>query len=291
MIHISLHKTLTMAGGNKTLSIETSIKKGSLAVVFGQSGAGKTSLLRMIAGLLQPESGRISSGNEVWLDTENGVRLPVQKREIGFVFWDLALFPNMTVAENLAYAVGGKQHDSDINDLLKLVQLENLADRRPDTLSGGQRQRVAIARALARRPQLLLLDEPFSSLDMGMHHQLREDLYRIHKELQLTTILVTHDVADVYHLADQVLVIDEGLLVQSGSPVEVFGVGSANGRLELPGEVLCVRENGVVHIAEILTGHTIHWLVISEEESRQLHPGMQVLICSDAFNAHIKMIN
>ncbi|HTN37819.1 MAG TPA: ATP-binding cassette domain-containing protein, partial [Arachidicoccus sp.] len=175
MFRISIHKKLAMAAGLGALCIDMTIQKGEFIVLYGASGVGKTSLLRIIAGLLQPENGYITSSHKVWLDTEKNIDVPVQKRNIGFVFQDLALFPNMTVLENLQYAGKSRRDGNAIIRLLKMVHLEGLADRKPNTLSGGQRQRVALIRALAVQPELLLLDEPFSSLDIQMHGQLRED--------------------------------------------------------------------------------------------------------------------
>lgn len=290
MIRLSIHKKLAMAAGPGALCIDMTIQKGEFVVLYGASGVGKTSLLRIIAGLLQPENGHIISDHKVWLDTENNVDVPVQKRNIGFVFQDLALFPNMTVLENIQYAVKSKREGNAIIQLLKMVHLEGLADRKPDMLSGGQRQRVALIRALAGQPELLLLDEPFSSLDIQMHGQLREDLHMLHKEFNLTTLLVTHDLADVYHLADRVIVIDNGIILKSGKPNAVFGIGQADGMIQVKGELLSIKKSGVIYIAEILIGSTITQLVISEEEQETLRPGMQVLICSGAFDPVIKML-
>lgn len=290
MFQISINKRLTMPDGIGPLSIETSIKKGEFVIIFGKSGVGKTSLLRMIAGLMRPESGVILADDEVWLDTGNKIDLPVQNRKIGFVFQDLALFPNMSVFENIQYAIKGKSDSNKVNHLLKMVDLENLADRKPDTLSGGQRQRVALIRALAGAPELLLLDEPFSALDRDMHHQLRKELYTIHKKLHLTTLLVTHDLADVYHLADKVIVIEQGSIVKSGKPNAVFGIREAGDMLQVHGEIIQIKKSGVIHIAEILTGNTITKLVISEAETDSLSPGMQVLICSGAFDPVIRIL-
>jgi molybdate transport system ATP-binding protein len=290
MIRISIKKKLAMADGEEWLSIDTSVEKGQLVAIFGKSGVGKTSLLRIIAGLLQPDTGIIISDNETWLDTDRRVDLPVQKRKIGFVFQDLALFPNMTVRQNLQYAVKDKRSADTTNDLLKMVNLQGLADRKPDTLSGGQRQRVAIIRALAGRPDLLLLDEPFSSLDAEMRQNLREDLLRLHQTLNLTTLLVTHDLADIYSLSDKVIVIDKGSLVRSGKPSEVFGTEDTSGMVQLQGEIVNIKESGVFYVAEILTGHTIIKLLISEEERNTLRPGMKVLICSGSFEPVIKIL-
>lgn len=290
MIRISIRKKLALADGKDHLSIDAAVKRGECVAIFGKSGAGKTSLLRIIAGLLKPETGFISSDDEIWLDTEKKINLPVQKRNIGFVFQDLALFPNMTVLENLQYALRSKSDGKRIDDLLKMVNIENLANRKPDTLSGGQRQRVAICRALAAKPELLLLDEPFSSLDMDMRQHLREDLLKLHQTLEMTTLLVTHDLADVYHLADKVMVIDQGSVVKAGKPEEVFNTENTEGTIQIQGEILHIRSEGEVHIAEILTGHTITKIEITEEEKNSLKPGMKVLICSGIFEPVIKIM-
>jgi molybdate transport system ATP-binding protein len=290
MIHISIKKKLTMAEGDGWLSIDTSVEKGQLWAISGKSGAGKTSFLRIVAGLLKPETGRILSGNEVWLDTTRKISLPVQKRKIGFVFQDLALFPHMTVFQNLRYALKGKQNQDVIHDLLKMVDLERFADSKPDRLSVGQRQRVAIIRALAGRPELLLLDEPFSALDAEMRRHLREDILRLHQTFGLTTLLVTHDLGDMYTLADRVLVIDKGLVVKSGPPKEVFETDDSSGMVRLQGEIIQIRDNGVVFIAEVLTGDTVIKLLISEGEKNCLRPGMKVLVCSGSFEPVIKVL-
>lgn len=284
MLQLSIHKKLNMACGVRSLHIETTIKKGEFVILFGQSGAGKTSLLKMIAGLMIPDSGTITANNEPWLDSANHINRPVQKRNIGLVFQDLALFPHMTVQENIQYAAKGSPNAPSVTQLLKMVSLENLRDRKPDALSGGQRQRVALARSLARAPEWLLLDEPFSALDQQMHHQLRAELFTIHKKLGLTTILVTHNLADVYHLADKVIVIEQGTIARSGTPNEVFGGQRSVQRLQIQGEIIEIKRSGVVDIAVILTGNTLTALVISEQEKQRLHPGTQVLITSGAFD-------
>lgn len=302
MIRIAIEKKLTMADGTGVLSIDTTIEKGAFVVVYGASGVGKTSLLRCIAGLMHPEKGRIVSDNELWLDTYNKKSLPVQQRNMGFVFQDLALFPNMTVLENLQYAakVKGKGKSGLADDeaaenliprLLAMVGLEHMMDRKPDTLSGGQRQRLALIRALAGKPGLLLLDEPFSALDKAMHQALRKELLLLHKSFQLTTIMVTHDLADVYQLADQVLVMDNGTIVRTGPADVVFGGMDATETLQVPGEILKIAKSGIIYIAEVLTGTTISRLVINEEESNTLRPGMQVLLCAGAFDPVIKIMH
>ncbi|TAN02032.1 MAG: ATP-binding cassette domain-containing protein [Chitinophagaceae bacterium] len=291
MINISIRKKLMMAEGACDLVINTKIGTGELTAISGKSGAGKTSLLRMMAGFLKPESGFMKTEEEVWLDIENKIDLPVQKRNIGFVFQDPALFPNMTVKENLQYAAGKKGDKQFLNQLLEMVGLTSLADRKPAELSGGQQQRVAITRALARKPKLLLLDEPFAALDNEMRRYLREELLTLHRKFGLTTLLVTHDLSDIYYLADKVLVIDKGEIIKSGNPNQVFANNTIDGKVQLQGEVLNTYKSGVVYIVEILTGNTIMKLVVGEEEKNTLHPGMKVLVTSGAFEPVISLLS
>lgn len=290
MIIISVQKTLKMADGPGTLAIDEEIRNGEFVALSGRSGAGKTSLLRIIAGLMKPEQGLLQVNGQVWLDTGKKINLPPQKRNNGFVFQDFALFPHMSVRENVAYGSKGKKDEPWVSRLLKMTGLEQMADRKPSSLSGGQQQRVALARALATRPRILLLDEPFSALDTEMRQRLREDLHRLHREFKLTTILATHDLADIYRLADRVFALEKGTVVKAGKPRDVFGGTPVAGRMQLEGEVLAVRKSGVVYLAEILMGKTIAKLAVSEEESVSLRPGTRVAIFTGAFNPVVKVV-
>jgi len=184
------------------LDLELSAGEGTLALV-GPSGAGKTSVLRTIAGLLRPERGLVALDDTIWLDTEAGVDVPPESRRVGLVFQEYALFPHMTVRANVRFGIDG------------------LADARPATLSGGERQRVALARALAREPVVLLLDEPLSALDAFTRARVRAELREVLQGLALPTILVTHDFEDAAALADRVGVLVEGRLLQVGTPSEL----------------------------------------------------------------------
>jgi molybdate transport system ATP-binding protein len=290
MIHIKLRKVLSMSEGERELQIETILQKGSFTAVFGKSGAGKTTLLRLLAGLAQPEQGYIEVDGETWLDSKQKVNLSPQKRRIGFVFQDFALFPNMTVWENMLYAAGNKPDQDLIRQLLTMVAMENLAHRKPATLSGGQQQRVALIRALVRRPKILLLDEPLSALDLEMRHKLREEIYMLHRQFNTTTLLVSHDLAEVYRLCDQVLYLDEGKLIKSGKPDEVFTEKRLSSKIQLTGEVTGIHPGEVVFIIEILTGNSIIKTIATAEEAAELHIGDQVMVFSKAFNPIIKKL-
>jgi molybdate transport system ATP-binding protein len=222
MIQIEIDKKLSAVSGNLDLKVTMSIRQGELVALYGESGAGKTSVLRMIAGLLSPDRGRIKFGDDWWFDHEKKFSLSTQKRPIGIVFQDYALFPNMTVQENIAYALSSAQLPATVEELIVMMELTNLAGKKPHVLSGGQRQRVALARAIARRPSLLLLDEPFAALDTALRLRMQEFVLKVHKQFELTTIIVSHDLLEVARLADRVFVLENGLISKSGKPTDVI---------------------------------------------------------------------
>ena len=201
------------------------VESGELVALLGPSGCGKTTLLRIIAGLETADTGSILFSGEDTTDVH------VRERQVGFVFQHYALFRHMTVFENVAFGLrvkprgqrpGEAQIRQKVTDLLKLVQLDWLADRYPPQLSGGQRQRIALARALAVEPKVLLLDEPFGALDAKVRKELRRWLRRLHDELHVTSIFVTHDQEEALEVADRVVVINKGRIEQVGSPQEVW---------------------------------------------------------------------
>jgi molybdate transport system ATP-binding protein len=206
-------------------AIRIPIGRPYVLVLFGPSGAGKTTILRCLAGLETPSTGRISFAGQAWFDAEQEVVLPPQSRAIGYLFQDYALFPHLTVSRNITYALKGapkRQRVDCMQEMLKLFQLEGLADKRPAQLSGGQQQRVALARVLARRPALFLLDEPLSALDEPTRVQVRAELRGLLQGLASPTICVTHDPVEALTLADEVAVVADGRILQIGSPDEVF---------------------------------------------------------------------
>lgn len=233
MISFSLQKKLHAANGNMLFDISHTIKPGSFIGIYGASGVGKTSLLRMLAGFLQPETGFIKVQENDWYNSNKKISLSPQKRSIGFVFQDYALFPNMTVKENLLFAIDKASPKNVVEELLTLVELEQLHNRKIQTLSGGQKQRVALARALVRKPALLLLDEPLSALDEELRDKLQSLILSIHKQFNLTTLLVSHDMAEMTRLADEIIFIKDGVVEKSGSPVQMFAAAESNGALQL----------------------------------------------------------
>jgi molybdate transport system ATP-binding protein len=199
MIDISIEKQLKVYHGRQILKVDHQFVSGSITKIYGPSGAGKTTFLKMIAGLTMPEKGRIAVNGITWLDTDKKVNLSPQKRMPGFVFQDHALFPNMTVLQHLQYATDDVEW---IKRLLLLGKLETLADHKPIHLSGGQQQRLAILRALAIKPKVLLMDEPFSALDPEMKAQLIAELKVIFKEIGATVLIVSHNPQELEGLAD-----------------------------------------------------------------------------------------
>jgi sulfate/thiosulfate transport system ATP-binding protein len=201
--------------------VSLAIASGSLTALLGPSGSGKSTLLRVIAGLETPDSGAVS----ILGDDVTGV--PPQKRGVGFVFQHYAAFKHMTVRDNVAFGLKIRKRPkpeikSRVQELLGLVQLDGFADRYPSQLSGGQRQRMALARALAAQPRVLLLDEPFGALDARVRKDLRAWLRRLHEEVQVTTVLVTHDQEEAMDVADRVAVINEGRIEQTGKPRDLY---------------------------------------------------------------------
>ncbi len=205
--------------------VSLDIPKGELVALLGPSGSGKTTLLRIIAGLETPDQGR------VLFDGEDATNVAPRYRQIGFVFQHYALFPHLSVFENVAFGLrvmaretrpSEEQVRQRVSEILKLVRLTNLGERFPAQLSGGQRQRVALARALVIRPRVLLLDEPFGALDVTVRTELRRWLRELQQELGLTTIFVTHDQEEASAICDRIAILNEGKLLQTGSPVDLF---------------------------------------------------------------------
>lgn len=219
------HITKTFGTFTALRDVSLHVPSGALVALLGPSGSGKTTLLRIIAGLELPDSGR------VLLEGEDITCQPLRDRQVGFVFQHYALFRHMTVFKNVAFGLNVRNRRERpkraeirerVNRLLRLVQLEQFADRYPSQLSGGQRQRVALARVLAIEPRVLLLDEPFGALDAQVRKELRRWLRRLHAELHITSVFVTHDQEEAMEVADHVVVMNEGCVEQVGTPEEVY---------------------------------------------------------------------
>jgi ABC-type sulfate/molybdate transport systems ATPase subunit len=254
---------LDIAVGLRSFELGVSLSIGSETVALvGPSGAGKTTVLRAIAGLRRPDRGRIALGDRVWFDANAKVDLPPERRSVGLVFQEYALFPHMTVRRNVAF---GGANDARVAELLDRVRIAHLADERPAVLSGGERQRVAVARALARDPQVLLLDEPLSALDAHTRTIVRGELQDVLGTLALPTLLVTHDFRDAAALADRIGVMVDGRLRQEGTAAELVAhpadafVASFTGGNLLPGRAdggleVALDAGGMVRAAQPASG-------------------------------------
>jgi len=233
-------------------NLNLDIPDGELVALLGPSGSGKTSLLRIIAGLEVPDSG------SVLFHGEDATHADVRDRQVGFVFQHYALFPQMTIFENVAFGLRVRPKDTrpsnsqikaKVDDLLKLVQLAGLADRYPHQLSGGQRQRIALARALAVEPKVLLLDEPFGALDAKVRKELRRWLRRLHDEMHVTSVFVTHDQDEAMEVSDRIVVMNQGRIEQVGTPDAVY---------DHPATPFVLQFLGDVNLFHGRTGHTAH---------------------------------
>lgn len=284
MNELIVQKALRGAMGTINLDVNTTLKKGDLTVLFGKSGAGKSTILKMIAGLMEPTSGRIVINDEIWFDKNKKINLTPQKRKVGFVFQDYALFPNMSVKENLEYALDDKKKKSKVDEILEITELTALAKEKPQTLSGGQSQRVALARALVREPKILLLDEPLSALDFAMRTKLQDELIRIQQYFKLTTVLVSHDISEVYKLANYVLELEEGQIKNQGTASEIFGGNNISGKFKFSGEIVDIQASDIVFVVSILVGQDVIKIVSSKDEVKNFKINQRVIVSSKAFN-------
>jgi molybdate transport system ATP-binding protein len=284
MIKASISKQLHGTNGDFKLNVDLNIVQGQFIALYGPSGAGKTTLLRCLAGLEKPDDGQLVVDGNKWFDQSQKINLSTQQRYVGYMFQDYALFPNMTVRENLAFAIRKGSDKNRVNELLAMMDLTELRHRKPESLSGGQKQRVALARALAATPRLLLLDEPFSALDASMRSRLQDEVLRLQRHFGITTIIVSHDVSEVYKLADTVMVLASGNITTQGKPADVFSAGQTSGKFKFTGEVLAIEPMDVMFSITVLVGNQIVRVVAMKEEANNLSVGNQVMLISKAFN-------
>jgi molybdate transport system ATP-binding protein len=230
-------------GATVRAALEVPLESAPVTVLYGPSGAGKTTVLRCLAGLDLPDLGFIRFDGEIWTDRSANRMVPPQKRGVGLLFQEYALFPHLTVAENIGYAlrrVDGAERARRVSEVAELTRLSHLLPRRPDRLSGGERQRVALARAIAPRPRLLLLDEPLSALDAPTREELRSELGSLLEQASIPTVLVTHDRVEAMALGDRMAVLAEGRVRQVGTVEEVFSA---------PADLVVARVVGTENVA------------------------------------------
>ena len=291
MIKLDIQKKLQSEGGKMSLNINLTIDKGQFVTLFGKSGAGKTSTLRMLSGLLKPDNGLISVNGELWFESSKNINLKPQQRKVGYVFQDYALFPNMTVKQNLEFALQNKKDQYIIEELIDFTGLKELQNRKPLTLSGGQQQRVALARALVQKPEILILDEPLSALDHAMRIKLQEYILKIHKKYKLTTILVSHDIGEIVKLSDQVFELQNGQISKKGKASDFFGLDKTSAKFRFTGEILSIIQEEVIYVIAVLIGNEIVKIVSDPSEARNFKIGDKVFVASKAFNPIIQKID
>jgi len=284
MIEIKVIKKLQGSSGAMDLDIDLRLQKHDFIALSGESGSGKTTLLRILAGL-DDAKGEIKVGGEVWLNSTKN--LAPQKRKIGFVFQDYALFSNMSVEENLLFV---KKDKALAERLLEITELLELKKRLPATLSGGQKQRVALCRALMSRPEILLMDEPLSALDPSMRAKLQEEILHLHAEFGLTTIMVSHDPSEIYHLANRVVVLELGKVVNDGTPKEILLKTRGSQKFSFEGELLDIIQVDVIDIAIVSIGQQLVEVVITKSEAEHLKIGERVSLSTKAFNPTIESL-
>ncbi|MCR8699827.1 ATP-binding cassette domain-containing protein [Campylobacter ureolyticus] len=282
MIEFSLKKELFGVNENMELNVKISFKSGSFISLSGESGSGKTTILRCLAGL-EKADGFIKVDNEIWQDEK--IFLSPQKRRIGFVFQDYALFENLSVKDNFLFVEKDINH---CNKLLDMLGLMSLKDRYPTNLSGGQKQRVALGRAMMRKPKLLLLDEPLSALDPHLRARLQDEISKIQDLFKTTTILVSHDPNEIYKLANYMFVLKNGKIVKKGTPKEILLKTSGSQKFAFSGTLLNIEKIDTIFIATVSVGQQITQVALASDFG--LKVGDEVTISSKAFNLNISKI-
>ena len=261
-----------------------SVEEGEYVAIMGESGSGKTTLLNILAALDRPTSGTVFLNGKNLTMIKESELAAFRRNELGFVFQDYALFPNMSIEENLLFALPKRGDKKHIEELLEIVELQNFRKVKPSMLSGGQQQRVALIRALVRNPKILLLDEPFSALDASMSQRLQEELLKIHQKFELTTFFVSHNLANVFYLSQYVLHLNNGVVDKQGTPSEVFLKDLPSGKFRQSGTIVEISVNGLVAIVRVLVGNWSIEVVVSKSEGENLKVGDLVLVSSKAWN-------
>jgi molybdate transport system ATP-binding protein len=277
MINFSLQKMLHAGDGEMRLDVNCEIENGAFISLYGPSGAGKTSLIRMLAGFMKPDAGFIKVEDKIWFDSENKIDIAPQHRLAGFVFQDYALFPNMNVEENISFALSKNESKKMVNDLMEVTGLTGLRDKKIQLLSGGQQQRVALARALVRKPQLLLLDEPLSAIDIEMRSKLQETLMAIHSVYKITSIIVSHDINEIVKLTSKTIHLTLGRMLQYSEPTEIF-LDKFYEPSSFHGIFLSAEKNETGYIFLVLAGNQLIKIVGTENDCKMLQKGDRIIV-------------
>ncbi|MEF3255274.1 MAG: ABC transporter ATP-binding protein [Deferribacterales bacterium] len=287
MLKIKVKKELANQVDRFQLDINFEINNNELISLFGKSGSGKTTTLRIIAGLEKPDEGIITVNDKIWFSSKDNIFIPPQKRKVGLVFQSYCLFPNKTVYENIIY--GCKTIDKKyIDKLVEMVNIGDLLRRYPHTLSGGQQQRVALIRAIANKPEILLLDEPLSALDASIRVKLQDEIKLIHKDLAVPTIIISHDYQEVLKLADKIYIIDDGKIIKYGTPQSIFLDKQLTPKFSFTGFILDIVKTDVAYITIVAIGENLVQVLATEDDFKNLSVGDKVYVANKGFNPIIK---
>ncbi|MBE9536287.1 MAG: ABC transporter ATP-binding protein [Proteobacteria bacterium] len=284
-LEINIQKRFDSGRGEPfTLDVGFSIPEGRITVIFGPSGSGKSTLLRLIAGLEKGEGGYIRSAGISWFDAANSSFTPPQQRGVAMLFQNLSLFPHMTVRDNIEYAAA-ENDPGRIDELMTMTELLDLEGRYPHELSGGQCQRLAIARALAQKPGLLLLDEPFSALDSAVKKRLYDELISLQKKFGFTAVMVSHDMAEAYRLAEHAIILKEGRVTKEGPPEEVFLGKSLSTRIQIPARVISMESDEIHTLLTVEEGRRTFRVFVDNDEAEKISIGDEVVVAAKASEA------
>ncbi|MBE9503459.1 MAG: ABC transporter ATP-binding protein [Proteobacteria bacterium] len=285
MSHIDVKLKKTFPGTGFNIDVNFTLPKGEITVIFGPSGSGKSTILRLLAGLECAEAGSICLGSQSWFDSAKGINLPPQKRSTGFLFQDLALFPHLDVKANIGYALDGKNSLNSVKKMIEMTELTGLEDRYPHELSGGEKQRVALSRALIRSPELLLLDEPFSALDAAVKKTLYNEIIKLHKKIGFTAVLVTHDLAEAYRLAEHAVTLKSGKVERQGSPEEVFLGKGLSTRIQIPVKVFAMESDEIHTLLTVEENGRTFRVFVDNDEAQSISIGDEVIVAAKASEA------
>jgi molybdate transport system ATP-binding protein len=281
MIEINISKKLLGSNGDMNLEVKLNIDQKEFITLTGSSGAGKTTLLRILAGL-EEAKGTIKVGDEIWLDSNYS--LPPQKRKIGFVFQEYALFNNMSVGQNLTYI---KKDIKLARELLEITGLVSLKDRLPSSLSGGQKQRVALCRAMMNRPKILLMDEPLSALDQSTRVKLQDKILAIHREFGTTTIMVSHDISEIYRLSSRVITLDQGKIIDDTDIKDIVSTTDSNSKFIFEGSILDIDIRDSTYIVKVVVAKQVVTIFVDKNRAKSLIVGQKVTLTTDTFRPYL----
>lgn len=275
MIHCQVKKLLKGPQGPLNLLFNNDLSEGEIIGLYGPSGSGKTSILRMIAGLMKPDEGLITFQKETWFNQKQKINKAIQKRNVGFIFQDYALFPHLNVLQNIAYGLSNNENQNRVHELIDLTGLSKLINHYPATLSGGQQQRVALCRALVPNPKLILLDEPLSALDGSTRRNLQMGFKQLHREFGFTAIMVSHDISELLRVCDRLINIETGKIVSDQS-IQEYATHSENSKISTLAEVIQINRNDDQNSIIVLLGNESHILPISKENIKSIEIGSMI---------------